>query len=106
MSIPRATLVGRLGGRPVYRIPVRVHACNPLGDLNAMLGQTVAEIEVLSHSPAEAAEWAREHVARWQPHTQCVAYGPRGGSVSRHVSFEGYIAHELMLGRSPSLSLF
>lgn len=92
-----AVPVGKLQGRTVYRVPVRV-------DFNdSQQCATVArrEFTVLAYSAADAADWARDRVAT-RAETEIYAWGPKGGQAYRYVGWQSAIAAELFRPRGPA----
>lgn len=80
---PRARYLAHVNGRPVYRFPVEV----TLVDLNNPFENPERWVsEVTAYSAREAANWVRDEYPH--PGLQVVVYGPRGGSVVRHLSVE------------------
>ncbi len=95
-SARRARKVGKVNGRNVYRIPVRV-ALN-----SSRLCRTVAAFDyfILAHTAADAANLMRDEWIH-RPETEIRAKGPQGGTVERYVGWESCIAHRLFSSPRP-----
>jgi len=99
-STYRARLLGKLHGRKVYRVPVRVlfnssRAC-------ATLAETLVYVD--SYSAVDAANAIRDEVAL-RAETEVYAYGPQGGRVTRYVGWESAIWSGLCQSRDAQLAL-
>ena len=87
-------------GRRTYRVPVTIHVpyLRPLDALLA-IGRDGEELhtEIVAHSAAEAANHCKALVLdAMGPEAQpfdLVAFGPRGGEVTRYAGWESCIVH-------------
>jgi hypothetical protein len=84
----RAIPIGRLHGRTVYRIPVRVKLNDSRSDLAETLGTIREELHrVTAFTPALAANFVRDLYAT-RAETEIFAYGPQGGETYRYVGWD------------------
>ena len=83
--------VGKLAGRPVYRVPVIILH----NDSRACATLVRREFEVLAHSAADAANWARDNECGNLAETEVFAFGPKGGQAYRYIGWHSSIANEL-----------
>ena len=93
-----AQFIGRYKGRRVYRVPVRVTLNNSAGRMEHWINPPRLEFSVIALSPADAANWAREHVGA-RPETEIEAYGPKGGRTCRYIGWESAIFGAMMADR-------
>ena len=95
-TIRRAIPAGKLHGRMVYRVPVRVL----FNDSQQCATIATREFTVLAFNAADAANWARDRVAT-RPETEIYAYGPKGATVKRYVGYYSAFA-SLLQDRGPA----
>jgi hypothetical protein len=93
-------------GRKLYRIPVRIIFNNSAGSIDDWCDPLTIDFDVIGHSAADAANWARAQYAT-QPETEIIAWGPKGGETRRFIGWESAIGAELLAPRAPvSAALF
>jgi len=86
-----ARYLGKIAGKRAYRFPVEVH----LNDSRACATLQVLHSDCISHSAAEAANWARE-IAGTRPETEIIVYGPKGGETRRFIGWESAIGNRMI----------
>lgn len=87
---PQARKVGSVGGRAVYRFPVRIIRANSYALL-----QSVETVSVLAHSGRDAAALVYRDLET-RPETEIVAFGVKGGiAARRYIGWESAIGNQL-----------
>ena len=94
-----ARLIGKVAGKPVYRIPVTVRLNN-----SRTFDSVEMTVEVISHSAADAANWVRDQWAE-RAETEVIAYGPKGGETRRFIGWESSVFAAMLNAPRPSLAL-
>ncbi len=102
--MPCARKIGTYKGRPVYRVPVRVTLNNSGGRVADWLAPPRAVFEVLAHSPADAANWARDAIGT-RAETEIEAYGVKGGCTRRYIGWQSAMFASMMEGAPRAVQL-
>lgn len=87
-----AVKIGRLNGRNVYRVPVRIRH----NDSRACATIAEREFTVTAYSATDAANWARDNACANLPETEIEAVGPKGGLIHRYIGWETSVFQELV----------
>jgi len=100
----KARPLGRIAGRMVYRVPVRVTFNDSRGTVADWCEPPRGTVHVTAHSAAAAANYVRD-LCSTRAETEIEAYGPGGGVTRRYVGWMSAIGAAIHAPRDETARL-